>query len=286
MERELWPLLYRLLQATAKDFQQKYVTYQPWALVAVLLWAALHDRPLSWACQERNWSTTRLRPFQLPSPSTISRRLYTVGSGLFLRALEQRIRDSGEPRLVAFLDGKPLPVGGPSKDPEAKRGRSAGGMAKGYKLHAVWTDRPMPEAWEVAPLNVHELVVAERLLAQLSGGGYLLADGNYDSSSLADLAYQRGYQLVTPLPENAGQGHRYQSPHRLRNRDLLAGAFGKELYSLRTNIERSFGNATSFAAGLGPLPAWVRRLHRVRTWVWAKLLINGVRIVRKQGLTP
>ncbi|HEY7311236.1 MAG TPA: hypothetical protein VH643_17880, partial [Gemmataceae bacterium] len=41
-----------------------------------------------------------------------------------------------------------------------------------------------------------------------------------------------------------------------------------------------------FAAGLGPLPAWVRRLHRVRTWVWAKLLINGVRIVKKQGLTP
>lgn len=286
MERELWPLLYRLLQATAKDFHQKYVTYQPWTLAAVLLWAALHERPLSWACHERNWSTTRLRPVQLPSPATISRRLYTVGTGLFLRALEQRIRDSGEPRLVAFLDGKPLPVGGPSKDPEAKRGRSAGGMAKGYKLHAVWSNRPMPETWEVAPLNVHELVVAERLLEQLSGGGYLVADGNYDSSYLADLAYQRGYQLVTPLPENAGQGHRYQSPHRLRNRDLLAGAFGKELYGLRATIERSFGNATSFAAGLGPLPAWVRRLHRVRTWVWAKLLINGVRIVRKQGLTP
>lgn len=285
MERELWPLLYRLLQATAKDFHQKYVTYQPWALAAVLLWAALHDRPLSWACQERNWSTTRLRPVQLPSPSTISRRLYTVGTGLFLRALEQRIRDSGEPRLVAFLDGKPLPVGGASKDPEAKRGRSAGGMAKGYKLHAVWSDRPMPEAWDVAPLNVHELVVAERLLEQLSGGGYLLADGNYDSSYLADRAYQRGYQLVTPLPENAGKGHRYQSVHRLRNRDLLAGVFGQELYGLRANIERSFGNATSFAAGLGPLPAWVRRQHRVRTWVWAKLLINGVRIVRKQGLT-
>lgn len=29
MQRQLWPLLYRLLQATAKDFHQKYVTYQP-----------------------------------------------------------------------------------------------------------------------------------------------------------------------------------------------------------------------------------------------------------------
>ena len=130
MERELWPLLYRLLQSTAKDFHQKYVTYQPWVLAAVVLWAALHDRPLSWACREDHWSTTRLRPVQLPSPATLSRRLSTVGTGLFLRALEQRLRDSGEPRLVAFLDGKPLPVGGPSKDPEAKRGRGAGGMAK------------------------------------------------------------------------------------------------------------------------------------------------------------
>jgi hypothetical protein len=25
------------------------------------------------------------------------------------------------------------------------------------------------------------------------------------------------------------------------------------------------------------LPAWVRGLERVRTWVWAKLLINAVR---------
>jgi hypothetical protein len=91
--------------------------------------------------------------------------------------------------------------------------------------------------------------------------------------------------LVAPLPTHAGKGHRYQSPHRLRNRDLLAGEFGKALYALRSSIERSFGNATSFAAGLGPLPAWVRRLHRVRTWVWAKLLINGARIVKKQGLT-
>jgi hypothetical protein len=41
-------------------------------------------------------------------------------------------------------------------------------------------------------LNVHELVVAERLLEQLSGGGYLLADGNYDSGQLADRAYARG----------------------------------------------------------------------------------------------
>jgi hypothetical protein len=43
----------------------------------------------------------------------------------------------------------------------------------------------------------------------------------------------------------------------------------------------------SFGGGLSSLPAWVRGLDRVRTWVWAKLLINAVRILKKQGLiTP
>ena len=78
MERELWPPLYRLLRDVAKDFHQKYVQYQPWVLVAVMLWAALHDRPVCWACQRRHWSTTTLKPPRLPSPSTLSRRLDAV----------------------------------------------------------------------------------------------------------------------------------------------------------------------------------------------------------------
>src|SRR6516162_800635 len=97
MERELWPSLYRMLRETAKDFRQNYVQYQPWVLVAVMLWAALHDRPVRWACQPRHWNTTRLRPWRLPSPSTLSRRIDHVGVGLFWRALEQRLRDSGAP---------------------------------------------------------------------------------------------------------------------------------------------------------------------------------------------
>jgi Transposase DDE domain len=284
MERELWPPLYRLLRQLGKDFRQKNVTHQPWVLAAVLLWAALHDRPLSWACQRRHWSTTTLKPARLPSASTLSRRLYSVGTGLFLRALEGRLRGAGDPGLVAFLDGKPLPVSRVSKDRDAKVGRGAGGMAKGYKLHAVWAGRPLPEAWELTPLNAHEAQVAGALVGQLGHAGYLLADGNYDSGPLAEQALACGYQLVAPLPANAGQGHRPQSAARLRNRDLLAGDFGRELYRRRGEIERAFGNACSFAGGLGPLPAWVRRLHRVRTWVWAKLLINGARLALKQRL--
>jgi hypothetical protein len=283
MERELWPPLYHLLLDTAKDFHQKYVQYQPWVVVAVMLWAALHDRPVSWACQPRHWSTTTLRPTRLPSASTISRRVDSVGAGLFWNELERRLRDSDQPALVAFVDGKPLPIGGNGKDPDARFGRGAGGIANGYKLHAVWSTRLLPEAWAVTPLNVSEKQVGKELIGRLEFGGYLLGDGNYDASYLFDAAYDRGYQLVVPLPKAArpGCGKHYQSPHRRRSLRLMgAGAFGPALYRMRVSIERSFGNASAFAGGLAPLPAWVRGLDRVRTWVWAKLIINAVRAQR------
>jgi hypothetical protein len=46
----------------------------------------------------------------------------------------------------------------------------------------------------------------------------------------------------------------------------------------RLAVERAFGNCTSFGGGLAP---WVRRLHRVRLWVQAKLLIDALRIAQK-----
>ena len=213
MERELWPLLYQELRAAARDFRQKYVRHQPWAVAAVLLWAALHDRPLSWACQPRHWSTTRLRPASVPSQPTVSRRVRRTAFGCFLNRL------------------------------------------------------------------------TERLFGQLSGGGYALADGNYDASRLFDRAGARGYQLVAAQrDQNPGKGHRYQSPHRLRCIALLATPFGRDLYARRVAAETAFGNATAFAGGLGPLPAWVRRRHRVELWAWAKLAINAARIIRRQRL--
>jgi hypothetical protein len=195
------------------------------------------------------------------------------------------LRDQGQAGLLSFLDGKPLPVGGCSKDPDAKVGRGAGRMAKGYKLHTLWGRRVLPEAWEVTPLNTDERPVGKRLLGQAPGAGYVLADGNYDSSELFDEAARQGYQLVVPMPDpNAGKGHRYQSPFRKRCIELLQGRFGQEVFGERRRIEQAYGNATSFGGGLGPLPAWVRGLERVRTWVWAKLLINAVRILKKQRI--
>jgi len=286
MERELWPPLYRALRAVAKDFRQRYVSYQPWVLVALFLWAALHDRPVAWACEPRHWSTTKLRPPRLPHRTTVGRRLDGLAVGAFFRELERRLRQRQQVGLLALLDGKPLPVSGVSKDPDAKPGRGAGGKAKGYKLHTLWANRALPEAWEVTPLNEAESTVARRLLRQAPGAGYVLADGNYDASPVFDEAAAGGRQLVTPMPDpNAGQGHHYVSPYRRRCIDLVRGDFGRSLYGQRRQIERLYGNAVSFGGGLGGLPAWVRGRERVRTWVWAKLLINAVRILLNKGLT-
>jgi IS5 family transposase len=286
MERELWPTLYQYVQQTAQEIHQKYVQMQPWVIVATFFWAALHDRPIAWACDPDNWSTTRLQPLRIPSEATMSRRADTVGTALFLHQLGQHLRQSDNPSLLAFLDGKPLPVGGNSKDPDARRGRGAGGLAKGYKLHTVWSNGVLPEAWEIAPLNVNEKTVAYRLIGDLHYGGYLLADGEYDASYLYDRAFERSYQLIAPYrkAKNPGSGKHYQSPHRLHSIELLQHEYGQKLYQARCRIERSFGNATSFGGGLAPLPAWVRGLDRVRTWTWAKLLINAVRIVMHRGL--
>jgi len=288
MERELWTILYHHLKEVAERFRQKYVQHQPWVLVAVLLWAALHDRPVCWACREKNWSTTTLRPCTLPSPATMSRRVDRVGVGLLWRALEERLRNCSAdyPGLMAFLDGKPLPIGAASKDPDAGYGRGAAGMAKGYKLHTIWSNRALPEAWDIRPMNTSEPKVACALLGQLrSGGGYVIADGNYHASELFDVAASLGYVLVAPPRKGStGKGHVYQSPHRLRFLDQWHRPFWQALLKRRGEIERDYGQATCFGGGLAPLPAWVRGLDRVRTWVWAKLLINATRILKNKAL--
>jgi hypothetical protein len=201
--------------------------------------------------------------------------------------MERRIRETADRRLVQFIDAKPLPVGGATHDPEARYGYAAGVYAKGYKLFALWGQRPMPESWSVASMDVAETAQAPDLIGRAPGAGYLLGDNIYDSSKLYDIAWNSGYQMLAPRKKpKAGLSHsHYQSPHRLRALDLLNTQYGREIYAIRTMIERAFANATSFGGGLGPLPAWVRRSTRVVRWVWAKLLINGVRILMNQRLT-
>src|SRR3954463_10911949 len=168
MERELWKVVYRALKKLARRFEQSYVQLHAWRIAAVLLWAALHDRPVRWACDKRNWSTTRLRPGRLPSEATMSRRAKKLSFALFLSAPADELKGAGPPAWELVVDGKPLPVGKCSKDRDARPNQHG----KGYKLHAIWGRKCLPEAWEVTAARENEGAVAVRLLAQVRGKGF------------------------------------------------------------------------------------------------------------------
>jgi hypothetical protein len=304
MERELWAELSKAIcdvDATWRDSPR--FTHRTALVVRVHLWAALHDRPVSWACDPESWDA-RTRPPALPDQSTLSRRARRKGPAgfeAFLDALAARLSGGGggarpaPSRLVKRFDGKALAVASHSTDRDAAWGRGVGGLANGYKLHALWAaDDPFPLDWAVTPLDVDETRMAARFLTRLDeGGGYVLGDTRHDSSWLYRLAAGAGHQLVAPRrrgpggadPGGLGHRKRCRSPARVRGIEMLeppAGInpFGRALHNQRRQIERDFGNLVSFGGGLSGLPAWVRRIPRVRRWVYAKLLINAARIKR------
>ena len=118
------------------------------------------------------------------------------------------------------------------------------------------------------------------MFEELLEAGY--ADAEYDANPLYDAAQAEGFQLVAKKRKGKGLGHGRHSPARLRSIELLGTAFGATLYRQRRAIEASFGTLVTFGGGLASLPAWVRRFHRVRHWVQAKLLIAGTRSLLKQ----
>jgi hypothetical protein len=155
-------------------------------------------------------------------------------------------------------------------------------MAKGYKLHAWSTPDGRIPIWSVMPLNVSEKAVAGELLRYQRTNGVILADGNYDAGWLYDHVAADGGQLLTPLPNHVGGGHRPQSSARLAAARAWAGG-AESLYGQRLTIERTFAHSSSYGGGLGPLPAWVRTLPRVRRWIGAKLILYHVRLsLRKE----
>ena len=207
----------------------------------------------------------------------MSRRLATTEVQKLLANMEQRLATLESGGFVMLVDGKPLLVGSHSKDPDVEWGRVRRGWALGYKFHAVYGVGSIPLCWEVQPVNVAEPEVAARLIPSLRrGGGYILGDCAFDSNPLHDIALSVGCQLVAPRKRpGSGLGHRRHSPGRLRSIALLGQKFGQALHAYREEVERRFGWLTNHAAGLAPLPNWVRRLPRVQLWIQAKLIIHA-----------
>ncbi len=281
MEYQLWKWIVALAADLDKTADAA-CDYRDSRIVGVWYWAVIHDRPVSWACQRRHWPVHQRRE-PLPSEATMSRRLRTSGVLALLAELERRVAAPQEPEMFWMVDGKPLPIGGCSKDRQSGYGRSAGGKARGYKVHAIISSRGSVVHWRVAPMNKDERVMAERMLKATAIQGYVLADSNYDSNKLHAICDAKdSLQLLARRrygPQH-GTGHRRQSAGRLRSMERLENpypAFADRLLQDRSEIERQFGQWTSWGGGLTGLPAWVRTHRRVHRWVQAKLVLTRLK---------
>lgn len=283
MERQLWKSILALLGDACNGRIRVSRGYSSFDIARVWLWAVLHDRPVSWSCIGDNWPAHE-RPESIPSNSTMSRRLRSPELAALLKKLEDDVlRPQFDLELCWSIDGKPLTIGGCSKDKQAGFGRAAGCKAKGYKLHAIKGKQGQIADWRIAPMNKDERVMAHRMLKSTRAKGYVVADSNYDSNKLHRLCDDRGnLQLVAPrrYGPRRSLGHRKQATGRLRCIGLVESPFpyfANELFAQRETIERFFGNLTSWGGGLTHLPPWVRTHQRVHRWVQAKLIINAIR---------
>ena len=290
MEHQLLKEIVALLATLDKPRTATRFDFSDEDIVRVYYWSVICDRPTSWACSPENWPA-HLRKRPLPSQPTMSRRLRSPSVVALLDALGRRVTAPKEPGLFWMIDGKPLPIGGCSKDRQAGYGRAAGGKAKGYKLPTLMGSDGSLAGWRVAPMNKDERVMAGRLVqaAPPEVVGYLLADANFDSNPLHQVCDERGQlQLVAPRRNGPGTGlgHHRHAAGRLRCVALTEGpfpAFAERLLQDRAEVERQFGNLVNWGGGLTCLPAWVRTHRRVRRWVQAKLVLARLR--HDAGLT-
>src|SRR6266550_2237656 len=210
MEHQLWKAIVGVLLTLDSPPTPTKYDFSDQDIVKVYYWSVICDRPTSWACCKHNWPV-HLRKRPLPSDATMSRRLRSPSVVALLDALERRVTAPKGPGLFWMIDGKPLPIGGCSKDRQAGYGRSAGGKARGYKLHALVGSDGSLAGWRVAPMNKDERVMAERMLKTAPVQGYVVADSNYDSNKLHEVCDAReNLQLVTPrrYGKGNGTGHR------------------------------------------------------------------------------
>jgi hypothetical protein len=272
MEAELWKQVYKLVTEMAKGKKIKGAIYTDGDIILTYMWAVLHDRPIYWACKKVNWPIYYRRR-SLPYPSTMTRRLRRAGLQRLLCDIEKSLVNRFPRSVCRWIDGKPLPIGGCSKDKQSSFGFGASCICKGYKLYAIADPKQGFVHWKIFAMNHNEAKIAPDLIKKLDKGGYLVGDSAYDKNKLYDLAGQRSIQLIAPRRKGKALGHRRHSPYRIQAREIIKLPFGENLLAARTGIERMFGNLVTFGGGLKPLPHWVRTLFRVEMWVRAKMIL-------------
>lgn len=285
MDGELFNWLYHRLLDDPNARRTPRCTFGDGLIALIGLYAALNNRSVRWAACVGNWPIW-CRRVRRPSYSRLVRRLATPSVATLLRTVDaELVRRLGR-RGDVIADGKPLVVGGFSRDPDATRGHVPGGFAVGYRLHVLRDAATgVIAAATVTGLADGEATVLRPLVrnSDLSGRA-VRADANYDSNRLYACVAGRGGRLIAPRKKpRTGLGHGRHHPDRLRAiRELESCPLARRRHTrLRGDVERAFADLGN-VVGLWSLPPFVRRLRRVRRWVRAKLLLYHLALVLKQ----
>ncbi|MCB1281568.1 MAG: transposase [Salinibacterium sp.] len=249
-------------------------------VLAVVLWSALHDRPLSWGCRRSSWPMQSWRR-RLPDQSTLSRRLRHPRLGDDLRALIARLQRDMPVSDVLVVDGKAFALREHTSDPDATDGWGSGAYSRGYKLHALIDTVHRLLDFELRPMNEAESTTAKAMVERMHavGAGTLLGDASYDSNPLHAACASRGLRLLAPRrrPDRPLCKNRRHEPGRLAAVVEIESGCPPSVMRERGSVERFFSRL-AIATRLFALPPWARRLHRVTAWVAAKLAINAASI--------
>jgi len=289
METRLYRRLAQFILQVAHP-RQKRTQFNDHLIILVLLWAYLHDRSVSWACDADNWPKELDHP--LPSSATMSRRCRRLGVSQLLERVMQKLIDLFPESIFNSIDSMPLRISHYSRDRDAKRGRAAGDMARGYKLHAI-SNRGVIRHWLLTGMHCNDQTAAHDLLKNLSGEGYVVADNGYDSNPVHASAQANGHQLIAPPRRNNSgvRDIRRNTAARLRALDVcdsplmhagLNSDFGNGLLIGRKGIERDF-SLLNFN-GMHAPPPHVRRPRRVALWAAIKILIVMFKRAQNAGL--
>lgn len=260
--------------------------YSDSVIVLIYFLAVVRDRSPLWACHSRNWPLW-MRRLACPSYSQLNRRLKTPSVRELIRMLCQAFRDRLAHSQEKFCDGKPLVVGGFSKDPDTAEGRLPGnGWGRGYKVHVIMDRCGAVDAFTVTTLNAGEPTVTRRQVPTLDLDGVLLrGDSSYDSNPLYRAVAEAGGRLIASRKKpGTGLGHHRHHPDRLRAiRELEQSEESIKSHKRhRIRVEQGLAHLTNLPYGLAPLPNFVRRQRRVELWVPAKITLYHLHLILRQ----
>lgn len=286
MDQSQWRIVYRSIDNATRRFKpDPRQTYSDRLIVAMYFWAVSHDRAMMWACDRSHYHGL-FRPRRLPSVSQFHRRVKSTRVQQVLQRVHDELAGVDSPTATLVVDGKALTVNPVTRDPDARWGHTfARRLGVGYKLHAYTTEDQRVICWCVRPLNEYEPTIATLMLDYLPPPGdrtLILGDANYDTHDFYKAVSDHGAKLLTGLRrEPAKHPVTLRQMGKDRREALRLHEHHRPLVRMtmraRPTVERAFANTTNHGGGLGPLPAFVRRLPRVRRWVGVKISLYHAR---------